>query len=258
VLAAAVMTCPQVLMWAAGLVLLAWPRGGEARVRLNSILFLLLLCTNSCLPVLLQLYQCMSDLECSEGSYCHTSTKGPAHSRCHTCRRRKRRCHRDSMCCPGNHCSNNICVPDMVSFESQRILDSDRGMGPQSKLKHLRKRKRMDVKASSTRGQVGDPCLRSSDCSAGLCCARHFWNRICKPVLREGQVCTRHRRKGNHGLELFQRCPCGDGLSCQTLREPSTKPSSSSSSSLLIIHVCSNSLQQASRVHTYLIACCYF
>lgn len=82
-------------------------------------------------------------------------------------------------------------------------------------------------------GQVGDPCLRSSDCSDGLCCARHFWTRICKPVLREGQVCTRHRRKGNHGLELFQRCPCGDGLSCRTLREPGARPSSASSSSLV-------------------------
>lgn len=55
----------------------------------------------------LQLYQCMSDLECSEGSYCHAPTKGPAHSRCQTCRRRKRRCHRDGMCCPGNRCSNS-------------------------------------------------------------------------------------------------------------------------------------------------------
>lgn len=92
-------------------------------------------------------------------------------------------------------------------------------------------------------GQVGEPCLRSSDCLDGLCCARHFWTRICKPVLQEGQVCTRHRRKGNHGLELFQRCPCGDGLSCRTLRDPRTASSSkmavslsssSSSSSLLM------------------------
>lgn len=49
----------------------------------------------------------MSDLECSEGSYCHAPTKGPAHSRCQTCRRRKRRCHRDGMCCPGNRCSHS-------------------------------------------------------------------------------------------------------------------------------------------------------
>lgn len=67
----------------------------------------------------------------------------------------------------------------------------------------------------SSSGQEGDACLRSADCSEGLCCARHFWSRICKPVLTEGQVCTRHRRKGNHGLELFQRCDCGEGLACR-------------------------------------------
>lgn len=67
----------------------------------------------------------------------------------------------------------------------------------------------------SSPGQEGDACLRSADCSEGLCCARHFWSRICKPVLTEGQVCTRHRRKGNHGLELFQRCDCGEGLACR-------------------------------------------
>lgn len=67
----------------------------------------------------------------------------------------------------------------------------------------------------SSPGQEGDACLRSADCSKGLCCARHFWSRICKPVLTEGQVCTRHRRKGNHGLELFQRCDCGEGLACR-------------------------------------------
>ncbi|KAG8000164.1 Dickkopf-related protein 1 [Nibea albiflora] len=67
----------------------------------------------------------------------------------------------------------------------------------------------------AVKGQEGDTCLRSADCSEGLCCARHFWSRICKPVLTEGQVCTRHRRKGTHGLELFQRCDCGDGMTCR-------------------------------------------
>lgn len=57
--------------------------------------------------VSLQLYQCMSDLECREGSYCHSPAKGPAHSRCQTCRQRKRRCHRDGMCCPGSRCSHS-------------------------------------------------------------------------------------------------------------------------------------------------------
>ncbi|XP_042368248.1 dickkopf-related protein 2-like [Plectropomus leopardus] len=227
-----------VLMVCLALVLVACSRGGEARVRLNSIRTVILR-EGHVLPVNrsawepsldLTLYQCMSDLECSEGSYCHAPSKGPAHSRCQTCRRRKRRCHRDGMCCPGNRCSNNICVPDEDSFVSQRIPDSDGGM---SKKKGWRKREKMDVKGFSGKGQVGDPCLRSSDCSDALCCARHFWTRICKPVLREGQVCTRHRRKGNQGLELFQRCPCGDGLSCRALREPGAQSSSPPSSSLL-------------------------
>ncbi|KAI3376494.1 hypothetical protein L3Q82_016454 [Scortum barcoo] len=240
-----VMTSHSVMTLSLALALLACcARAAEARVRLNSIRTVIL--RGHALPVNrstwepsldLTLYQCMSDLECSEGSYCHAPTKGPAHSRCHTCRRRKRRCHRDGMCCPGNRCSNNICVPDVDSFVSQRIPDSDGGMSLSQK-KGWRKRGRMEVKGPSVRGQVGDPCLRSADCSDGLCCARHFWTRICKPVLREGQVCTRHRRKGNHGLELFQRCPCGDGLSCQMLlrepgAQPSSPPSSPSSSSLL-------------------------
>ncbi|XP_026154789.1 dickkopf-related protein 2-like [Mastacembelus armatus] len=225
-----------VLMVSLGLVLAACSRGGNARFRLNSIRTVILR-DGDALPVNrsswepsvdLAIYQCISDLECTEGSYCHSSTKGSTHSRCHACRRRNRRCHRDGMCCPGNHCSNNICVPDMDIFESQTILESGGGMSPLTKKKGWRKRQRLNVK-----GQVGDPCLRSSDCSAGFCCARHFWTRICKPVLHEGQVCTRHHRKGNQGLELFQRCPCGDGLSCQTLRERGTNSVSSSSPSSL-------------------------
>ncbi|XP_034713188.1 uncharacterized protein LOC117935157 [Etheostoma cragini] len=96
--------------------LTACSRGGEARVRLNSIRTEILR-GGQALPgnrsawepgLDLTLYQCMSDLECSEGSYCHAATKGPAHSRCQTCRRRRRRCHRDGMCCPGNRCSEKM------------------------------------------------------------------------------------------------------------------------------------------------------
>lgn len=101
-------------------------------------------------------------------------------------------------------------------------------------------------------GQVGAPCLRSSDCLDGFCCARHFWTRICKPVLREGQVCTRHRRKGNHGLELFQRCSCGARLVCRTLRDPGTRlPSSSSSLSSSLIAAAVKSDRSVSSSHHY-------
>ncbi|XP_029382749.1 dickkopf-related protein 2-like [Echeneis naucrates] len=225
-----------------GLVLLACGRGAEARVRLNSIRTVIL-GDGHALPenrsawersLDLTLYQCMSDLECSEGSYCHAPSKGPSHSRCQTCRRKKRRCHRNGMCCPGNTCSNNICVPDVDTFVSHSVPHSDGDMSPLSTKKGWRRRGRVDVKGTAGKGQVGDPCLRSSDCSDSLCCARHFWTRICKPVLREGQVCTRHRRKGNHGLELFQRCPCGPALSCGALREPGQPPSASAPSLLAV------------------------
>ncbi|XP_030018261.1 dickkopf-related protein 2-like [Sphaeramia orbicularis] len=233
----------ELLTVALALLLLACSRAGAgARVRLNSVRTVILrdkhaptVNRSTWEPSLdLTLYQCMSDLECREGSYCHAPSKGPAHSRCKTCRKRKRRCLRDGMCCPGNHCSKNVCVPDMDTFVSQQIPDSDGGMSPIARKKGWRRRDRMDIKTPSGKGQVGDPCLRSSDCSESLCCARHFWTRICKPVLQEGQVCTRHRRKGHHGLELFQRCPCGNGLSCQMLREPDGRPSALAPSSFSV------------------------
>ncbi|XP_028986573.1 dickkopf-related protein 4-like [Betta splendens] len=221
------MTRQLLLVLSVGLVL----KAAEARVRLNPIRTLVLgegLAPNRSLwepSLVLTLYQCMSDLECEEGSYCHSSTKGPARSHCHACRRRRRRCRRDSMCCPGNHCSSGLCVPDSVVFARQRTLLMDVGVSPPSEAKPWRKRKRTNVKA-----QAGDSCLRSSDCSAGLCCAQHFWSRICKAVLREGQVCSQQRRRPRRRqrLELFQRCSCGSGLSCQALRDPGTEASSSS------------------------------
>lgn len=80
-------------------------------------------------------------------------------------------------------------------------------------------------------GHEGDPCLRSSDCSDGYCCARHFWSKICKPVLRQGEVCTKQRKKGSHSLEIFQRCDCAKGLSCKVWKD-------ATSSSKSRLHMC--------------------
>ncbi|KAF4019736.1 hypothetical protein G4228_011391 [Cervus hanglu yarkandensis] len=102
------------------------------------------------------------------------------------CRRKKKRCHRDGMCCPGTRCNN---------------------------------------------GHEGDPCLRSLDCIEGFCCARHFWTKICKPVLHQGEVCTKQRKKGSHGLEIFQRCDCAKGLSCKVWKDATY-------SSKARLHVC--------------------
>lgn len=96
-------------------------------------------------------------------------------------------------------------------------------------------------------GQEGDTCLRSADCSEGLCCARHFWSRICKPVLTEGQVCTRHRRKGTHGLELFQRCDCGDGLACRP--EKGERDHSVSRTAARNLHTCQRRWHKRRHTH---------
>ncbi|KAM9717536.1 dickkopf-related protein 2-like [Menidia menidia] len=178
------------LMLSLVLALLASSRRVHARVRLNSIRTVVLR-DGHALPanrsawephVDLTLYRCMSDLECSERSFCLVSTGGSAHSRCQACRRRGRRCHRDGMCCPGNRCSTNKCVPDEMS---QRIPGAEARRGGW--------RRRTSSRA------LGGACLRSSDCPSGFCCARHFWTRICKPLLRGGQVCTPQRPKGGGG-----------------------------------------------------------
>ncbi|PKU31168.1 dickkopf-related protein 2 [Limosa lapponica baueri] len=85
--------------------------------------------------------------------------------------------------------------------------------------------------ALAGKGHEGDPCLRSSDCIEGHCCARHFWTKICKPVLHQGEVCTKQRKKGSHGLEIFQRCDCAKGLSCKVWKD-------ATSSSKSRLHVC--------------------
>lgn len=168
-----------------------------------------------------QAYPCVSDKECEVGRYCYSPHQAP--SSCMVCRRKKKRCHRDGMCCAGNRCNNGICIPVAETILTPHIPElegrpkknshiSNKDMGwqnigrPHSKMPHIK-------------GHEGDPCLRSTDCIEGFCCARHFWTKICKPVLRQGEVCTKLRKKGSHGLEIFQRCDCAKGLSCKVWKD---------------------------------------
>ncbi|KAK1345675.1 hypothetical protein QTO34_008139, partial [Cnephaeus nilssonii] len=171
-----------------------------------------------------QAYPCSSDKECEVGRYCHSPHQGS--SACMVCRRKKKRCHRDGMCCPGNRCNNGICIPVTESILTPHIpaLDGtrhrDRNHGHYSN--HdlgWQNLGRPHTKMSHIKGHEGDPCLRSSDCMEGFCCARHFWTKICKPVLHQGEVCTKQRKKGSHGLEIFQRCDCAKGLSCKVWKD---------------------------------------
>ncbi|XP_052320823.1 dickkopf-related protein 2 [Oncorhynchus keta] len=181
--------------------------------------------------ILAQVYPCSSDKECTVGSYCHSPQQAP--SRCLTCRRRKKRCHRDAMCCPSNRCSNYICVPISESVLSPHIsaLDDHNKLSTKDSTVDWKKSGKAAQAKHTVKGHEGDPCLRSSDCSVGYCCARHFWTKICKPVLRQGEVCTKQRKKGSHGLEIFQRCDCAKGLSCKVWKD-------ATSSSKSRLHMC--------------------
>ncbi|KAM9324173.1 dickkopf-related protein 1 [Gastrophryne carolinensis] len=165
------------------------------------------------------LYSCSEDDDCALDEFCHSSKNGGSMV-CLACRKRRKRCLRDAMCCMGNYCSNGICVPVEQDQDrpSQPGYQEDTMMETYNDHATVVTNPKLTTSPSGMqpfKGRDGDVCLRSSDCGPGLCCARHFWSKICKPVLEEGQVCTKHRRKGSHGLEIFQRCHCGAGLSCK-------------------------------------------
>ncbi|XP_062382247.1 dickkopf-related protein 1b [Sardina pilchardus] len=175
---------------------------------------------------------CAADEECSDDEYCLVSRRA-----CLQCKRRRKRCTRDAMCCPGNYCSNGLCTandPDLVQQTGIEEVLSSPTNEENSTVEVQAKAPPQDV-SQTLKGQEGDTCLRSSDCAEGFCCARHFWSRICKPVLREGQVCTKHKRKGSHGLEIFQRCDCAEGLACRTQRGEQQQHNSKAARSL---HTC--------------------
>ncbi|KAF7705117.1 dickkopf-related protein 1b [Silurus meridionalis] len=174
-----------------------------------------------------QPHVCTADSECGREEFCFLSRAA-----CLQCKKRRKRCIRDAMCCPGNHCSNGVCQandPDLVlqaGVEDLVLISSQR----EENATMVQQTKTVKVVTQSTpqnKGLEGESCLRSSDCSEGLCCARHFWSKICKPVLKEGQVCTKHKRKGTHALEIFQRCDCGEDLSCRMQKGDLSKASRS-------------------------------
>lgn len=166
-----------------------------------------------------RLYSCNEDEDCALDEFCHGRSSNSLV--CLTCRRRRKRCLRDAMCCMGNYCKNGICVPEdqenyrFAQLGYQETTITQPSQSEQATMDTSTKFTTSAAGVQPFKGGDGAVCLRSTDCGPGLCCARHFWEKICKPVLAEGQVCTKQRRKGVHGLEIFQRCPCGAGLSCK-------------------------------------------
>ncbi|XP_017338316.1 dickkopf-related protein 1b [Ictalurus punctatus] len=168
---------------------------------------------------------CTADSECAREEFCFLSRGA-----CLQCKKRRKRCIRDAMCCPGNHCSNGVCQandPDLILQAGVEELVPISTLHEKNTTEVQQSKGVTQGAPQNLKGLEGEICLRSSDCAEGLCCARHFWSKICKPVLKEGQVCTKHKRKGTHALEIFQRCDCGEGLSCRMQKGDHSKASRS-------------------------------
>lgn len=61
-----------------------------------------------CPPPPPQPYPCSEDEECGTEEYCASPPRGPGAGAqiCLACRKRRKRCMRHAMCCPGNYCKN--------------------------------------------------------------------------------------------------------------------------------------------------------
>lgn len=64
------------------------------------------------------------------GRYCHSPHQ--ATSACMVCRRKKKRCHRDGMCCPGNRCNNGTAASPGLSSRKSTFLTSSVAMSAPS------------------------------------------------------------------------------------------------------------------------------
>lgn len=53
-----------------------------------------------------QPFPCAEDEDCGPEEFCGGAARGGGAPLCLACRRRRKRCLRDAMCCPGTTCSN--------------------------------------------------------------------------------------------------------------------------------------------------------
>lgn len=100
------------------------------------------------------------------------------YGRCHKCKNIGAKCRRDHVCCDGLECVFGRC--------------------------------RTIVK----KGNYLSRCRKDKDCKHGLCCAKSHGEFVCKPMLRENQICS--VLEGGVAYTVNHGCPCGDGLVCRT------------------------------------------
>ncbi|XP_023418611.2 dickkopf-related protein 4 [Cavia porcellus] len=164
---------------------------------------------------------CVADEDCGPRKVC-VAPRGEQRF-CAACRGPWRPCRPGASCCPGARCANDACAPGedaAPGLESRTDPPGGLDAAGPTELpveENKPRRKPNAKKPQSVKGQEGESCLRTSDCGPGLCCARHFWTKICKPVLLEGQLCSRRGHKDTaQAPEIFQRCDCGPGLACRS------------------------------------------
>uniref|UniRef100_A0A8D0GJ00 Dickkopf WNT signaling pathway inhibitor 4 n=1 Tax=Sphenodon punctatus TaxID=8508 RepID=A0A8D0GJ00_SPHPU len=160
-----------------------------------------------------------TDKDCNASKFClKPQDEMPFGDTCHGL---QRRCQRNAMFCPGTICINDVCsqIEEMTPREEKRTNEQDGSDSKDTTQYQVQENileKEANLKFQRNRGQERESCLRTSECASGFCCARHFWTKICKSVLREGEVCSKRGQKDvAQGPEIFQRCNCGPGLSCR-------------------------------------------
>ncbi|XP_041485957.1 dickkopf-related protein 2-like [Lytechinus variegatus] len=157
--------------------------------------------------LLMALYQvlCETDRECPYKYYCHS---GEGHKSCLKCRKSHRRCHSNKMCCQGNTCVEGRCIPHQFRFdEAYNTAVQNFESEVEEEESFIQ-----DTKYKLRKAREGEQCSSSLQCEDGLCCAQHLWSKICKPMLEEGDICTKKR---DRLTDVFQRCECSEGLSCK-------------------------------------------
>ncbi|XP_052517286.1 dickkopf-related protein 4-like [Budorcas taxicolor] len=151
---------------------------------------------------------CTFDEDCGAGKFCIKLRKETPF--CATCRRTRRRCQHVNMCCPGMLCVNNVCT----------LREDIRPKVERTTAHPVQQEKRMRKPNIGTPPHGKPPkrrrCFTSLDCGPGLCCVRHFAIKLCKPLLQEGQVCSRRRYNFDPILEVFHHCKCKAGLVCRS------------------------------------------
>jgi hypothetical protein len=121
---------------------------------------------------------CLFPQTCTKDRNCGATNYCHRHyGTCHKCKKIGAKCRRDHVCCKGFECVFGSC---------RRIVK---------------------------KGNFLSRCRKDRDCKKGLCCAKSHGEFVCKPMLRENQLCS--VLEGGVAYTVNHGCPCDEGLVCR-------------------------------------------